>query len=114
MILLLALLGGGMWGGRGEASRTEDMLMNNMNSRFNAQEAAAEFRFAAQSNNINHISALEQLNDTDMNICTTQRMIQEEGHKNALIEKDTQLQMALGFKDAELQTAQCLTHRHAA
>lgn len=109
IIALLAFAGGGFgFGGRGaEATRETDYIMNTMNSRFNDQSNAAEFRFMAQANNINHISALEQLNDMDQSICATNQNILEEGHKNALIEKDTQLQIAIGNKDLAAQLAEC-------
>lgn len=107
-ILLLALLGGNGFGGRGnDAARETQLINDNMNSRFSSLEGMNEARFMAQANNINHVEAMESSRDNMREICETKNMIQSVGYGNSLIEKDTQLQMALGFKDAELRQQSC-------
>ena len=104
-ILLLALLGGGGFGcNRGNDTECIDRPMD---ARFNSLEGMNEFRYMAQVNNINHVENMESQRDNMREICETKNMIQSVGHENALIEKDTQLQTALGFKDAELRQAEC-------
>lgn len=105
-ILLLALLGGNGFGGgaRGET----DIINDNINSRFSSLEGMNESRFMAQANNIAHIEALEATRDNQDAICTTQRMILEQGQATTLLAKnseiealkcccETQTQMAAGF-----------------
>jgi len=108
-ILLLALLGGGgIFGGRGGAEAlSTDMIMNQMNSRFNSLDAANEFRFMAQANNINHISTLEQMHDNDQAICATQMMIEQAKNEGIKGDSATQLLLAQGFAASELNATKC-------
>ncbi len=116
-VLLVAMMAMGMggFGGRGcgsewsyhDGSLLENGIMDRTDARFNSLENMNEFRSLAQTSEIKHISQLEKMHDMDQDICATKTLILEEGHKNALIEKDTQLQIALGFKDLAAQNAAC-------
>lgn len=91
-ILLLALLGGGGFGNRGnEAARETQIVNDNMNSRFNSLENMNEMSFMAQANNINHVEAMESSRDNYRNICETQRMIQTAQYDNAIISKNAEI-----------------------
>lgn len=108
MLIFLLLAGGGGFGNRGnEAARETQIVNDNMNSRFSSLEAMNESRFAAQANNINHIEAMESQRDLYQEMCATKSMVQQVGHENALLNKDTQYSTLLGFKDTELNQLRC-------
>jgi hypothetical protein len=122
LIAIMAMFGGGFggFGGRRDgagfvdASVIENGIMDRVDARFNSLENMNEFRSLTASNERGFYAMEEQIRDNCDAICQTRRDILEEGHKNALIEKDTQLQIALGFKDAELRAQECCcdTNRH--
>jgi hypothetical protein len=125
LIAIMAMFGGGFgggWGGGGcrgelsymDGSNLENGIMARTDARFNSLENMNEFRSMTASNERGFYAMEEQIRDNCDAICQTNVRILEEGHKNALIEKDTQLQIALGFKDAELRAAECCceTNRH--